>query len=166
MTEFKKHRSVNILLSPKTRCFKNAPTTKNKVCPQMTLLQNAGLHKRATYSKTLHCDGDLGLVTSTNPGVGAWRWCLCLGSGWGWSLVWCLGWLASAKPPGHGISQSFHTNVLEEVVFEASRAATAHEISNPSVRKFQKDSFWRLREGMRPREFPTFPSESVARIRF
>ena len=85
------------------------------------------------------------------------------GSGWSRSLVWRLG---SAKPPGHGISQSFHTNVLEEFVFEASPAATACEISNPSVRKFQKGSFWRLGEGMRPREFHTFPSESVARIRF
>ena len=73
---------------------------------------------------------------------------------------------ASARPLGHGISQSFHTKVLEEFVLKASPAVTAHEISTPSVRKFQKGSFWRLREGIRPRHFPTFPSESVARIRF
>ena len=91
------------------------------------------------------------------PWLGLGTYLVCLG--------WCLGWLASAKPPGHKISQSFHTNVLEEFVFEASRAATPHEFFNPSVRKFQKDSFWRLREGMRSRGFPTFPSESVARIR-
>ena len=76
------------------------------------------------------CVWDLG-------GAGAWSDAWAVALAWlGTHLVcpgWCLGWLASAKPPGHG-----HTNVLEEFVFEASRAATAHEISNSSVRKFQK----------------------------
>ena len=98
---------------------------------------------------------------------------MCLGLGW--SLVWrlgcglglgtclvCPGWCLL----GHGISQSFHTKVSEEFVVEASRAAAAHEISASSVRKFQKGSFWELREGMRPRDFLTSPSERVARIRF
>ena len=39
-----KHRFVNVLFVPKTRYFKHAPTTKNKVCPKMPLSQNAGLH--------------------------------------------------------------------------------------------------------------------------
>ena len=67
---------------------------------------------------------------------------LCVALAWlGTYLVcpgWCLGWLASAKPPSHGISQSFNTKVPEEFVFEASRAATVHEISNPSRQKVSK----------------------------
>ena len=78
----------------------------------------------------------------------SWAWSpaqrleLVPGGGAGvYGLGGCLRWLASARPPGHGISQSFYTKVLEEFVFEASRAAMAHEISNPSVRKFRKGSF-------------------------
>ena len=54
---------------------------------------------------------------------------------WPWP-GWALTWFAQAKPPGHGKAQSFHTK--EEIVFDASRAATAHEVSNPSVRKLKK----------------------------
>ena len=104
-----------------------------------------------------------GIWVGPEPGLtpGLWPWP-------GWALAWFaqagLACLSEASCPRD--IPILHTNVLEEFVSEASRAATAHEMSNPSVRKFRKDSFWRLREGMRPREFPTFPSVSVARIRF
>ena len=48
--------------------------------------QNTLITKRWDYisalcrSKTLHCNSDVGLVTSTEPEVGAWRWCVYLGS--------------------------------------------------------------------------------------
>ena len=68
----------------------NMPQLRKQGLSNMPLLQKRWITQVCpTYSKTLHCDGDLGLVASTNPGVGAWKWCLCLGSGW--SLVWRLG---------------------------------------------------------------------------
>ena len=157
------------------------PTTKTR------FVQTCPYYKTLDYTSALrtakHCIAmvtwawsparTLGLVPGSGACVwgrgGAWSGAWAVALDWAWLgtyLVcpgWCLRWLASARPPGHGISQSFHTKVLEEFVFEASRAAMAHEISNPSVRKVPKGSLRRLREGMRPREFP---SESVARIRF
>ena len=88
-------------------------------------------------------------------GAGAWSDAWVVALAWlGTHLVcpgWCLGWLASAKPPGHRISQSFHTNArargcyvfqpfrkkVTEFFFEGPRVFAATSFAKSSARKFR-----------------------------
>ena len=77
----------------------------------------------------------------------AWRWCL--------EVVLVSGvCLALGMWPGIGLGP-FAWAVPARL---ASARAPGHGISNPSVRKFlEKRSSWKLLEGMRPRNCPTPP---------
>ena len=125
---FQKCRSSNTSITIFQTCF----NFKNKFYQKLLLFQNAGPHKCPTQSSVLHCDSGLGLVTSTEPGVGAWRWCLCLGSGW--SLVWRLGC-------GPGLGLAGHFGACAGLL---QRGLLATGFPNPSCRE---DSFLRSAEG-------------------
>ena len=160
---------------------KKCPNHKNEVCPKMPFYKT--LDCTGAPRKAKHCIAivtwawsparSLGLV----PGGGACVW----GLGGAWSGAWavaldcawlgtylvcpglCLRWLASARPPGHGTPQSFHTEVLwlheqlrptrfptlpseSFIVLEAARGHAATRFSNVSVRKCREDSFLRSAE--------------------
>ena len=136
--------------APQTPHFPKCPSSKTSICEHFYLVQIHDSFKNAPNTKTRFvrkCPYYKTLDSLSAPrkakhciAIGLWPWP-------GWALTWfAQGWRLGCGLglPGHlpGLPRAGSWAGLPQrrLLVEASRTATAHEISNPAVRKFQKRS--------------------------